>query len=137
MGQIPIVREKCKTCGKIISKCKCNDPKPVQNCKSCGMSLSKCPYKGKHPKPVQTSNVTNLQVTGGVYSGEVRNGKPHGKGTLTFNTDAVISKYDINNARAHAGESVEGNFENGVFYRGIYHSKSGNKKVNFGSQGNN
>lgn len=82
------------------------------------------------------SHTDGMQISNGFYYGDLRNGKPHGKGKLTFSTDAVISSYDVNGTCAHAGESVEGNFENGVFYRGIYHSQSGDIKLNFGSHGN-
>lgn len=86
------------------------------------------------PQPV-LREVTNMQYKGGTYSGSLKNGKPHGKGKFVFGTKAIISEYDLDKAKAEAGESVEGNFENGVFYRGIYHSVSGDKKLNFGSKG--
>ena len=65
MGQVPITREKCKTCGKAISQCqyKGNHPKPqpakptpakptqtVKRCDICNKPLSQCDYGGDHPK---------------------------------------------------------------------------------------
>lgn len=93
------------------------------------------PAKDANQTSSNSSYVSNMQVQNGTYTGETRNGRPHGKGKLTFNADAVISSYDVNGTCAQAGESIEGNFENGVFYRGIYHSSLGDKKLNFGSHG--
>lgn len=139
-------QDKKAMCDNQIAICKSNikqlkpdsEPKPASD--------SKLTSKSHHKQKPQVSpslttrevplyNVANMQYNGGVYTGTIKNGKPHGKGTFVFGTKAIISAYDMNQAKADAGESVEGNFENGVFYRGIYHSVSGDKKLNFGSKG--
>ncbi len=71
MGQGTITRNKCKTCGKVVSQCphKGKHPKPQQEkpkqepkkeknkqqtekkCKECGKVISQCEYNGNHPKP--------------------------------------------------------------------------------------
>lgn len=49
----------------------------------------------------------------GKYEGEIKNGKPHGQGTLTYNKREQVSKKDIKERYAEKGQYLTGSFENG------------------------
>lgn len=50
MGQATISRNKCNTCGKLVSQCPYKGKHPKPKCKTCRKDISQCQYKGKHPK---------------------------------------------------------------------------------------
>lgn len=83
----------------------------------------------------QTSgNVTDMAVANGKYTGPIKNGKPHGLGTLVFTKSAVINNSDVKKRTAKPGESVQGQFVNGNFTIGKHYDAKGNliESLNFG-----
>ena len=62
--------------------------------------------------PRTTGYVTNYNIGYGLYTGDVKNGKPHGHGTITYKTTRrVVSWLDH---VAHPGDKFEGDFRDGV-----------------------
>lgn len=93
----------------------------------------KTPKTTSKPKPANGA-VTDLPVANGKYTGAIKNGKPHGLGTLVFTKTAVINNSDPKLRTAQAGESVQGQFVNGTFTIGKHFDASGNliESLNFG-----
>lgn len=67
-----IKREKCPTCGRVISQCpyKGKHSKPEKRCSTCGKFLSKCQYKGKHPQPEERCTECNKPIKQCSYNGK-------------------------------------------------------------------
>lgn len=88
----------------------------------------------KNPQPSPNGNVNNMSVANGKYTGPIKNGKPHGLGTLVFTRTAVINSSDSKQRTAQAGESVQGQFVNGTFTIGKHYDTNGNliQSLNFG-----
>lgn len=80
------------------------------------------------PKPKGPNNgyVNDMVVSNGKYTGQVKNGKPHGIGTLVFNKTAVINDSDVKKRTAKPGESIQGQFVNGKFTIGKHFDDKGN-----------
>ena len=74
---------------------------------------------GDDPEPRPTGYVTNYPYPPyGTYTGDMKNGKPHGHGTITYKTTRkVVSWKDI---EAHPGDKYEGDFRDGVINGGGY-----------------
>lgn len=86
------------------------------------------------PEPPAKNAVTNMRVANGNYTGAIKNGKPHGLGTLVFTKTAVINSSDSKQRVAQSGESVQGQFVNGTFTIGKHYDANGNliESLNFG-----
>lgn len=64
------------------------------------------------PKVPPTGYVTNYNLGYGLYTGDIKNGRPHGHGTITYKTtQRVVSWLDH---VAHSGDKYEGDFRDGV-----------------------
>lgn len=74
----------------------------------------------------------------GTYTGETKNGKPHGKGKLVFTQTHVLSPYDMDKITAQPGESYQGQFVNGYPTIGAIFNADGTRKraVNLGAVNN-
>ena len=74
---------------------------------------------GGGPGPGPTGYVTNYPLPPyGTYTGDVKNGKPHGHGTITYKrTCKVVSWKDI---EAQPGDKYEGDFRDGAINGGGY-----------------
>lgn len=83
------------------------------------------PKPGPNPGGTDGGYVNDMVVSNGKYTGQVKNGKPHGIGTLVFNKTAVINDSDIKNRTAKPGESVRGQFVNGKFTIGKHFDTKG------------
>lgn len=95
---------------------KVNTPKTVEKAKGTGTT--------KNPQPINRPYGT-VRVAYGSYTGDLRNGKPHGHGTVKFSTTYTINSSIV----AHAGDSYEGEFRDGRISGGPgYWSHDGDKK---------
>ncbi len=79
-------------------------------------------YDGGEKKQVNTTKPTRdgygtAKLSYGNYKGELKNGKPHGHGTITFTTTRrIVSSQDY---VAHPGDRYEGEWRNGVIAGGL------------------
>lgn len=82
--------------------------------------------KGGTPPPVELDYAK--------YTGESKNGKPHGQGRLVYTKEHVINKHDVKKRTAKPGESVQGQFVNGEITIGKHFDANGNliQALNFG-----
>jgi hypothetical protein len=72
------------------------------------------PKKKQTPKP----NYGSVAVFGGSYTGELKGGKPHGQGTLTYNAQTLIDERDMKQRYAEKGQHITGQFYNGRLVQG-------------------
>lgn len=87
------------------------------------------------PKPEKKENSTNTNSSGTVnvgnyatWTGSLKNGKPHGQGTMTFTRD-----YDLQGHAIKAGDTIKGECENGKLIGYCkWHSASGDKSILLG-----
>lgn len=70
----------------------------------------------------------------GKYTGESKNGKPHGQGRLVYTKEHIINKHDVKKRKAQPGEYVQGQFVNGEITIGKHFDANGNliQALNFG-----
>lgn len=75
-----------------------------------------------------------LNLPYGTYTGGLKNGKPHGIGTLKFTQEHIINSHDSQQRKAQSGESVQGQFVNGEITIGKHFDAKGNliQALNFG-----
>lgn len=87
---------------------------------------------------ITVSKGTGIHLDYGTYTGETKNGKPHGKGTLVFTKNHVLSPYDMDKITAEPGESYQGQFVNGFPTIGALFNADGTRKraVNLGAVNN-
>jgi len=81
----------------------------------------KTEVKKEESKPTATNSAvtkTTVSVKGGSYIGEVKNGKPHGQGTLTYNSRTRVSTRDMKERYAEAGQYIIGEFYEGELVQG-------------------
>lgn len=64
----------------------------------------------------------------GIYKGEVREGRPHGIGTLYYRSTHRISKYDDRERIAEPGDYVVGEFNGGQLVQGRWFDEKKNQK---------
>ncbi|MDR0864195.1 MAG: hypothetical protein LBO74_04590 [Candidatus Symbiothrix sp.] len=67
---------------------------------------------------VSQSNHGKVSVSGGSYTGELKEGKPHGQGTLTYNAQILIDERDMKQRYAEKGQHITGQFYNGRLVQG-------------------
>ncbi len=97
---------------------------------------------------VAISDVCACEVTGettttpeepkfpwGTYSGEMKNGKPHGTGKFVFTKKHVINSHDRKKRMANPGEYIQGQFVNGEITIGKHFAADGTliQALNFGT----
>jgi len=85
-------------------------------------------------KPVEQENTSpavkkTLNIKVNSYYGDVRNGKPDGKGRLTYSAHERISEYDTRETMSEPGDYLDGKWNNGELERGTLFDKEGNKKA--------
>ena len=84
--------------------------------------------------PEKKSSVVSLKEgkidfpNGNVYTGQLLNGKMHGKGKLWFKTGGLISKHDLQERKANTDDYIEGEWVNGELYLGYLYDKNGVQK---------
>ncbi len=66
---------------------------------------------------------------GNIYTGQLLNGKMHGKGKLWYKSGGPVSETDpMEKRRAEAGDYIEGDWNEGELYKGFLYSKTGTLK---------
>ena len=93
-------------------------------------SITEKPVNEK-TEPEQTKNLSSdnmLTLSYGKYKGDIKNGYPHGSGSLTYTKARQINKFDSKARKAEAGDYVDGEFFNGFFISG-YHYNSKNELI--------
>ena len=68
-----------------------------------------------------------ISVSGGTYTGELKDGKPHGMGTIRYNSYTLIDSRDVKERHAEAGQSITGQFKDGRLLQGKLYDKNGNQ----------
>lgn len=81
----------------------------------------------ERPKPETKSGPVDLGYA--LWSGETKNGKPHGYGTMTYKSDRLVDSRDASGTYAAAGDKMKGEFRNGHWEYGTLYSASGSKKA--------
>lgn len=78
---------------------------------------------------IKTLNgVGSVALSYGVYKGEIREGRPHGIGTLYYRSARLISKYDEHERRAEPGDYIVGEFSKGELVQGKWFDKEKKQK---------
>ena len=65
------------------------------------------------------------QLSYGYYTGDIKDGYPHGQGRLTYTVERQINKYDMKKRTAKVGQYVIGEFQRGFFMQGRLYSADG------------
>lgn len=80
-------------------------------------SLIEISQTNPQPTEQKTNNNINtqntIQYSYGLYDGEIKDGKAHGYGTLTYSKRTIISEKDIKERYATKGQYITGKYENG------------------------
>ena len=72
--------------------------------------------------PKSNSSVGTLHLSYGEWEGGIRNGKPHGNGTLTFTTRRLIDSRLGSEYMAESGDQLrEAVFQNGRLISALWH----------------
>ena len=81
-----------------------------------------------------TSGNGELTLSYGKYSGEIKDGYPHGQGKLTYTKARVINRHDMKAREAKPGNYVIGEFYNGFVVYGKLYDANGSilSSLNFG-----
>lgn len=66
-----------------------------------------------------------LKLSYGLYSGDIKDGYPHGQGRLTYSKERQINRYDMKKRKASAGEYIIGEFQRGFFIQGRLYKANG------------
>ena len=62
-----------------------------------------------------------------IYDGETKNGKPHGKGIMTYKRRTLIEARDPQKRYAEKGDYVSGKYNNGHLEMGQLHRTDGSQ----------
>ncbi len=62
----------------------------------------------------------------GKWTGEYKNGRPHGRGTLTYNCIHTIDPRDAKHRTTQPGDYIIGEFDQGYLVHGEWHKTNGN-----------
>ena len=76
----------------------------------------------KQPTPLTTGT---LDLGYAVWNGDIKNGKPHGKGTMTFKSSHLIDSKDINQNTAGPGDIITGKYNHGNLIYGTWTKTNG------------
>lgn len=88
----------------------------------------------KDESVIQSNGNGTLDMGYGIYTGSIKNGKPHGMGRLVYRQTTVINRTDNKQRKAQSGESIQGQFVNGTFTIGKHFDINGHliESLNFG-----
>lgn len=73
----------------------------------------------------KTQSSKTLRLSYGTYTGDIKNGYPHGQGTLKYTQRRQINRYDPKKRFAEPGQYVKGQFINGFVSNGMLYDKNG------------
>jgi hypothetical protein len=78
--------------------------------------------------------VQNMNYNGNTYTGQVKDGKPHGSGKLVYNATQQIRRSDPKLRKANNGDYFDGEFKNGEPTFGTFYDKvlDKTKRIDFG-----
>lgn len=86
--------------------------------------------KPKTSTSTQTSQSTSTKNLGyGTWTGGLKNGQPHGMGTLTYSTSHTIDSRDSKGRVAQPGEYIVGEWDNGHLVQGRWFKNDGTKEA--------
>jgi len=90
-------------------------------------SVQKPPVIASDPKTRNEggTGTGTVNVPGGVYKGELKNGKPDGNGSITYHSRTRISPDDMKERYANAGDRVTGLFSNGKVVQVTWYNADG------------
>lgn len=97
------------------------DPTPVPSAKPASKTTP-----SSTPKATQSSS---HKLSYGTWTGGMKNGKPHGTGTLTYSTSQTIDARDPKGRVAQPGEYIVGEWDNGHLVQGRWFKKDGSKEA--------
>ena len=83
------------------------------------------PERPPHPIKQSSQGIGTLDLGYATWHGNIINGKPDGKGTMTFTTTHRIDSRDSDRRMAKAGERIEGNYMNGHLDEGRWFKSDG------------
>lgn len=87
------------------------------------------PHKGTTKTTGNASTPSSHRLGFGTWTGGLRNGQPHGTGTMTYSTSRVIDSRDSKGRVAQPGEYVVGEWDNGHLVQGRWFKNDGTKEV--------
>lgn len=97
------------------------------------VELAPAPTKAIEPAAVQTATTQAVPPTHklsyGSWNGRLKNGEPHGNGTLTYSTNHNIDSRDAKGRIAQPGEYIVGEWDNGHLVQGRWFKNDGTKEA--------
>lgn len=81
------------------------------------------------PASSNSAHTSSHKLSYGTWTGGMKNGKPHGTGTLTYSTSQTIDSRDPKGRVAQPGEYIVGEWENGHLVQGRWFKKDGSKEA--------
>lgn len=85
--------------------------------------------------PAQSKSQTNAsssssrRLSYGTWNGGMKNGQPHGNGTMTYSTSRTIDSRDPKGRVAQPGEYIVGEWDNGHLVQGRWFKNDGSKEA--------
>ena len=76
-----------------------------------------------------TSTSSTHKLSYGSWNGGMKNGQPHGNGTMTYSTSRTIDSRDPKGRVAQPGEYIVGEWDNGHLVQGRWFKKDGSKEA--------
>ncbi|MDE6480190.1 MAG: hypothetical protein K2L45_07955 [Muribaculaceae bacterium] len=98
------------------------DPAPVPTEKPAAKTTSA-------PATPKSTQSASHKLSYGTWTGGMKNGKPHGTGTLTYSKSQTIDSRDPKGRVAQPGEYIVGEWDNGHLVQGRWFKKDGSKEA--------
>lgn len=80
-------------------------------------------------KPSTGNTSSTHRLSYGSWNGKMKNGQPHGTGTMTYSTSHTIDSRDTKGRVAQPGEYIVGEWDNGHLVQGRWFKKDGTKEA--------
>lgn len=101
---------------------------PEETAKEPATNVNNNGNTGKNGGEANTST-GNHKLGYGTWKGSMKNGKPHGSGTMTYSSEKVIDPRDSKGRVAQPGEYIIGEWDNGNLVQGRWFKNDGSKEV--------